>query len=47
MFYLRYNIPYTAKKLFIVFHKLNGYIEGYDRCKYLTLIPANKKIKVY
>lgn len=47
MFYLRYNTPYTAKKLFIIFQKLNGYIKGYDRRKYLKLIPANKNTKAY
>ena len=40
-----YKVPDTTKPLFIIFHKINGYIKDYDRSKRFTLILSNKKEK--
>ena len=45
MYYLICKITFSAKFLYIDFHKINGFIKYYDGSKYSNLIPANEREK--
>lgn len=40
---LGYKIPYSIKPVYFPFLEVNGYIKGYDRSKYVALIPSKER----
>ena len=40
---LGYKIPYSIKPLYFNFLKVNWYIKGYERSKYVALIPSKER----
>lgn len=42
-YFICYKLAYTAKPLFIILYKINGYIQVRDESNYLTFIPPDQK----
>ena len=40
---LKYVKIYSVYPLYLIFNKFNGYFEGINKNKYLTLVPKNLK----
>ena len=38
---LKYVKIYSVYPLYLIFNKFNGYFEGINKNKYLTLVPKN------
>ena len=32
--------------MYLIFHKINGYVKNFDGIEYSTLIPGNRKDKI-
>ena len=42
----KYKVPHEIKDMYLIFHKINGYVKNFDGIEYSTLIPGNRKDKI-